>query len=208
LTPSEIVLIHGSRFADVKQSIAAAAMFVLGGLTFLLDGRSRVSSQRLMTNMLKAALLAHEQAGSIRFEIGDGATPHLRTSRSLVVVPTGKKLDWPPATLESRLLLDRRATVADIVFDWLGEDSSNPWNRAAEQGKIMLVLRGVARVSSNWRGRSYRFADDGDALASQTSPQSAEALLARCRENRPEVWGASRHGDRKRGGAPSVETHW
>jgi len=157
-------------------------------ITLLLDGRTGVSSKQLVANTLKAALLAHEQANTIQFEINEETKPHLRGSRSLVVVPTGKTGDWPHATLESRLLLDRRATVADIVFDWLGEDSGNPWDRAAEQCKIMLVLRGVARVQSRWRGRTYVLAADAGPLMSQTSPQPVEALLEDCRANQPQVW--------------------
>ena len=178
LTSSEIVLVHGKCFANRKWPIGTA----------LLDGGSGVSGKQLVTNMLKAALLAHEQADTIRFEIEEGGKQNLHASRSLVVIPTGKTVDWPHATMESRLLLERTATVADIVFDWLGEDSSDPWDRAAEQGKIMLVLRGVAEVRSSWRGRTYAFADDARAAASQNSPQSTEALLAHCRENQPEVW--------------------
>jgi hypothetical protein len=158
------------------------------GITSLLDGRSGVSSRQLVTNMIRAALLAHEQEGSIRFEIEDAKSQGLHASDSLVVVPTGKSVEWPPATMEARLLLDQRASVADIVFDWLGEDSRDPWDRAAEQGMIMLVLRGVAVVGRGWRGRTYVFDGDARGLLSQNSPQAAEVLLARCRESRPDVW--------------------
>src|SRR5262245_7306279 len=158
------------------------------GNTPLLDGRSGVSSRQLVTNMIRAALLAHEQEGSIRFEIEDAKSQGLHASDSLVVVPTGNSVEWPPATMEARLLLDQRASVADIVFDWLGEDSSDPWDRAAEQGMIMLVLRGVAVVGRGWRGRTYIFDGDAHGLLSQTSPQAVEVLLARCRESRPDVW--------------------
>ena len=124
------------------------------GMTTLPDGRSCVSSKQLVANMLKAALLAHEQAGGIRLEIEDEGNQHPGAAASLVVVPTGKLVEWPPATLEARLLLIGRRSVADVVFDWLGEDSRDPWDRAAEQGMIMLVLRGVAAVDSGWRGET------------------------------------------------------
>jgi hypothetical protein len=183
LAPSEIVLLHGDRFAEAKRPIA-----LFTGRTTLLDGRSCVSSKQLVANMLKAALLAHEQAGDIRFEIGDAGNQHPDAAASLMVVPTGKSADWPRATLEARLVLNERRSVADVVSDWLAEDSRNPWDRAAEQGKIMLVLRGIATVSSSWRGRRYLFADAARAPLSQVSPQPVEELLARCRENRPDVW--------------------
>jgi len=183
LAPSEIVLIHGDRFAEAKRRIA-----LFTGRTTLLDGRSCVSSRQLVANMLQAALLAHEQAGGIRFEIEDAGKQRPDAAVSLIVAPTGKLTDWPRATLEARLLLNERRSVADVVFDWLGQGSRDPWDRAAEQGMIMLVLRGIAAVNSGWRGRSYLFAGDALALLSQVSPQPIEELLARCRENRPDVW--------------------
>ena len=179
LTPSEIVLVHGNRFAEPKRPVS-----LFSGRTTLLDGKSCVSSRQLATNMIKAALLAHEERGGIRFEMeGEG------TDACLMIVPTGRETDWPRATLESRLPLDERLSVADIVFDWLGEDSDDPWGRAAQQGKIMLVLRGVAEVSSSWRGRTYRFSGEAAALPSQVSAQSLEDLFARFRETQPDVWG-------------------
>jgi len=182
LTPSEIVLMRGDRFAEAKRPIA-----LFTGRTTLLDGSFCVSSKQLVTNMLKAALLAHEQAGSIQFEIEDAGNQQRDAGALLMVIPTGKLADWPHATLEARLLLSERRSVADVVVDWLGEDSRDPWDRAAERGLIMLVLRGVATVNSGWTGRSYLFADAARSL-SQVSPQHIEELLARCRENRPDVW--------------------
>jgi hypothetical protein len=176
-TPSETVLVHGSRFAEAKRRIP-----LFTGRTILLDGRTCVSSRQLVMKMLKAALLADEHEGGVRFEI-DGSD----AAASLIVVPV-ESADWAPATLESRLLLDERRSVTDIVFDWLGEDSIDPWGRAAQQGMIMLALRGVATVSSGWR-RTYQFATDAVALPSQVSPQAVEDLFARCRESRPDVWG-------------------
>ena len=43
-----------------------------------------------MTNMIRAALLAHQQEGSIRFEIEDAKSRVCMSSDFLVVVPTGK----------------------------------------------------------------------------------------------------------------------
>lgn len=110
------------------------------GITLLLDGKTGVSSQRLVSNMLKAALLAHEQAGTISLEIEEETLLGVVSSNSLVVMPTGKKMEWPPATLEARLLLNQRATVSEIVFDWLGEDSTDPWDRAAVAGQDHVGL--------------------------------------------------------------------
>ena len=155
--------------------------------TLLLDGKTKVASDQLVSSMIKAALLAHEQSGSIRLEFDVNASG--RKSKSLMVVPTGPVKEWPPATLEARLSVNRRAQVSDVIFDWLGEESNDPWDRAAEQGKIMLVLRGIADVClSKWGTRKYSLARDATSLPSETSMQPALDLLTDCRKNRPEIW--------------------
>jgi hypothetical protein len=159
------------------------------GITLLLDGKTGVSSQQLVSNMVKAALLAHEQAGSIRLEIEQEKVRGMMSSDSLVVVPTRKEVEWPANTLEARLLLNRRASVSEIVFDWLGEESTDPWDRGAEQGKIMLVLRGIADVTvSKWGRRKYVLTKDTSKAMLQTCAHLARDLLADCRQSRPEVW--------------------
>jgi hypothetical protein len=158
-------------------------------LTPLLDGQTEVSSQQLVSDMLKVALLAHEQAGTVRFETEEKMVLGVKRSSSLVIVPTEKEIEWPSTTLEARLLLNRRANVSDVVFDWLAEESTDPWGRAAEQGIIMLVLRGFAVVSTTkWGTRKYVLPRDTFRVLSQTSGQPAEELLADCQRNRPEVW--------------------
>jgi hypothetical protein len=162
----------------------------------LLDGKTAVASDQLVSNMLKAALLAQEQSGVIRLEF-DG-TPGGGKSNSLMIVPTGAKKEWPPATMEARLLVSRPASVADIVFDWLAEESNDPWHRAAEQGKIMLVLRGIAEVAlSKWGTRKYVLSEDASAVVSETSAQPVLDLLAECSQSRPEIWTSLDEGIRK-----------
>ena len=63
LTPSEIVLVRGERFAERKWAVAS-----LFGAVTLLDGTSRVSGKQLVTNMIKAAFLAHERERSVEFK--------------------------------------------------------------------------------------------------------------------------------------------
>jgi hypothetical protein len=159
------------------------------GATLLLDGKSAVSSQQLVCNMLKAALLAHERAGTIRLETTEKTVLGVMRSNSLVLVPTGREVDWPSTTLEARLMVSQRANVSDVVFDWLGEESADPWGRAAEQGKTMLVLRGLAAVNVNrWGTRKYILRDGASRDLSQIPVQPAEDLLADCRRNRAEIW--------------------
>jgi hypothetical protein len=165
---SEFALIQGLHLVDANKPIRVGAV-----------------DRQPVTNAIKAALLAREQDGSIRMEIENQSADR---AGSLMIVPTERWADWPRATMESRLVLDRKGAVADIVFEWLGDDSSSPWAQAAEKGMIMLVLRGFAVVQEGWRGRTYALADEARALLSQDSPQTTENLFSSCRENRPSVW--------------------
>ncbi len=175
LTPSEVALIQDLHFVEANKRIKFPR-----SETILFGFRLGVSDKQPVTNMIKAALLAREQDGSIRLEIESAESRPVDEAGLLMVVPTGNSADWPRATMESRLLLDRKGAVADIVFDWLGDDSPAPWSYAAEKGMIMLALRGFAVVQLGWGGRTY-----APAL---TPPQATEDLLTPCRENRPSVW--------------------
>lgn len=156
--------------------------------TLLLDGKTGVSAKELVSNMLKAALLAHEKAGTIRLETEEHTSKDSRTV-ALIAVPTGKTIEWPPATLESRLLLDKRACVSDLVFDWLYEDSKDPWMRAAEQCKIMLVIRGVANRVSKKQGKArYLFTENSLLTTSKSAAQPVKDLLTHCQQSTPETW--------------------
>jgi hypothetical protein len=168
LTPSEFALIQGLHLVDANKPIRVGAV-----------------DRQPVTNAIKAALLAREQDGSIRMEIEDQS---LDRAGSLMIVPTERSADWPSATMESRLVPDRKSAVTDIVFDWLGDDSLWPWALVAEKGMIMLALRGLALVQVGWRGRTYALADEARALLSQESPRTTESLFAACRENQPGVW--------------------
>jgi hypothetical protein len=183
LTPSEFALIHELRLEEADKPIKFPR-----SVTILFGFRLGDFDKQPVTNMIKAALLAREQDGSIRLEIQSAEWRPIDEAGLLMVVPTGNSADWPPATMESRLLLDRKGAVADIAFDWLGDDSPAPWAYAAEKGMIMLALRGLAVVQLGWWGRTYAMVRSAPALLPQDSPQVTESLFAPCREYRPSMW--------------------
>ena len=186
LTPGEVVLVHGNRFAEAKRPIPLLFSGFSGfsSRTTLLDGKSCVSSRQLATNMLKAALLAHEQQGGVRLEMeGEG------TAASLMIVPTGRKPTGRAPRWNCASRSTRGSASQTSSSTGLAKTVTIRGVEAAQQGMIMLVLRGVAEVSSSWRGRTYQFSGEAAALPSQVSAQAVEDLFARFRETRPDVWG-------------------
>lgn len=174
LTPSETVLLNGSQFASKT----------IFGNTMLLDAKTRVYSRDLVVAELKAALLAHEQMGTIRLEVSkaNGADP------SLYVQPTGRQVSWPLPSLESRLQFIGYQEVSEVVRRWLCEDVTKPWKRAAEKTFIPLVLRGIADVKQGLSTKSYRLINADAALVASEGLQAIVDLFAECQRNRPEVW--------------------
>ena len=167
LTPSEIVLLHGEQFARK------------GGRTRLLDGTTRVSSKALLLAMVRAALLAHEQAGTLRLEIAEQKTAGWRPSARLFVVTTGKEADWPAPSLESRLFFKEHAEVSAVLANWLWV-GRRPWDWAVEQVKIPMALRGVVTVKAERTGPAYTVAEDASSLIARQPVKPVRDLLEAC----------------------------
>jgi hypothetical protein len=174
VTPSEVVAIHGTEFASQT----------LGGNIHLLDGQSEVSCRELLEAELQAALLAHEEAGTVRFEVAEVETGKPR----LYVTATGVRKAWPEPSTESRLEFGGREELSAVLRRWLARESHFQWKRGAEKTFLPLVLRGIAVLSQKGRERRYLLMNrDAEAAAAQMRPAVAR-LLDRCREERPQVW--------------------
>ena len=172
ITPSEVVAIHGARFA--AQTVSDN--------TTLLDGVTQVSARELLLAELKAAILAHEQAGTIRLEIsGTGE------KRQLHIVPTGTGAMWPSPSTESRLEFPAREEATVAVRRWLAEPSHAGWQRASEKMHIHLVLRGLAVISQRGRQRTYILTDRHARAEADRSLPAVASLLEGCAAERPEV---------------------
>jgi len=138
LSPSELVLLKGEQFA--KKSFS--------GNIKLLHTDNKVSAKEVSQAIMMAALLANEQTGAVRLEVGrKKALLGLRKVNTLFVTPGDITVSWPDNSLESEIpilaeqLLDEkeRNEVSTIFYTWLRKDSANPWQSAVE-----LVKEGMA----------------------------------------------------------------
>jgi|GEM_PF-1937937 len=195
LTPSEVVLLHGERFAT--RSIA-------GNVT--VPGTDRtVAADQLTTAILSATLLANEDAGAIRFEVGERARwLGLRSRTALFVVPDGPAPEWPRGTLEWAIptfLLemgsvedDDRIALAALVDALFDGDETDPWRYVIGLVKDGLAARGLLeRRPERWfrlpTGRTeYGHTEELDRLVADASPDRIERQFSSVETARPELW--------------------
>ncbi len=120
---------------------------------------SGAKDEQWVVQSLLAALRAMEKAGMVEFQTKENGL--LKKSRVIDVVPSGRKPVRPPYTLEARLRVRTPRRVSDVVYEWLEEDCSKPFQRAAEQLRVMAVLRGFGRLDWNPKsGRGYSISEE------------------------------------------------
>ena len=139
-TPSELVLLHGDQFAKK----------VMMGNIKLLHTDASVSFSQLGQAILASAVLADENAGNLRLEVRqEKATFGLRKVKKLYANPTPHKVDWPEFSLEHELprIAERVKNendsyqVSNLIYAWLRQDSSSPWQSTIEMVKSGLAER-------------------------------------------------------------------
>ncbi|MEP7352897.1 MAG: DUF3592 domain-containing protein [Acidobacteriota bacterium] len=174
VTPSEVVAIYATQFASQT----------LAGNIRVITGDAKVSAQDLLRAELKAAILAHEKAGTIRLELTDSLKP------TLYAVLQESSFLWPTPSTEARLEFPGREALSQAIVRWLAQPSYYAWARGAEKAYIPLVLRQAARVVQTGQVRKYRLADQAvEAAAAQNLPV-VRGLLQSCQMERPQIWDA------------------
>lgn len=192
LSPSELVLLKGEQFA--KKSFS--------GNIKLLHTDNKVSAKEIGQVILMAALLANEQTGTVRLEVGrKEALLGLCKVDTLFVAPGDVTVSWPDNSLESeiptlakQLLADKeRNEVSTIFYTWLCKDSVNPWQSVVELVKEGMASRGYLELIEQKRLKfftltHYDLAESTSSLAAQQSAEPIKQLLTMCERTRPEVW--------------------
>lgn len=153
LSPSELVLLHGEKFAS-KAGMLGAGNFDL------LHTAGQVSLQDLGKVMWGTAFLVLQQRGAIRLAM-QSRKALLRTVQVLVAEPTGNWADVPQTSIEGAIqtVLSQQGPkdVDEIVYILLQSDSSNPWSDLVQFGVKGLEQRRLVWVEEKkaFLGKTY-----------------------------------------------------
>lgn len=191
LAPSEVVYLNGEQFAKK----------VMLGNVDLLHSDEKVSLSQLGQAILATAFLAGEQAGAFRLEGRERkAMLGLRKVQELFAVPASPREKLPEHSLEAtfsdlatRLALQGDNDIYSMVYAWLREDASSPWNTAMELMKAGMARRGMLEATEEKKLKiftvtRYTLPERTARLVKGQSVGPVKALLDNCARTRPEVW--------------------
>jgi hypothetical protein len=192
LSPSELVLLNGEKFAKK----------VMMGNTQLMHREASVSSAQLGQAILACTILALEFSGNLQLEVRqEKALFGLRKVANLYGNPTPKTVEWPEPSLESQLLQvadhlkekDDSNQVTNIIYAWLREDSGAPWQTTIELVKSCMAQRGMLKTVEEKRLKvftqtRYELPESTKSLANQLPVQPIQQLLSNCESYRKDIW--------------------
>lgn len=192
ISPSELVLLKGDQFAKK----------VMMGNIKLLNSEASVSVSQLGQAILAVAVLAAEAAGNLQLEVRQGkAMFGLRKVKNLYANPTPTPVEWPKYSLEAQLppIAERFKNdqesheVSNLIYSWLRQDSSSPWQSTIEMIKSGLAERGLLDTSEETKLKvftvtNYSLPQDTASLAAEQPIEPVKQLLANCENDRREIW--------------------
>jgi hypothetical protein len=191
-SPSELVLLNGDQFAK---------KVMLGNIQ-LLHTDASVSVSQLGQAILAAAVLAVEAVENLEFEVRqDKAMFGLRKVKKLYASPTQTPVEWPEHSLEAQLPLiaeqfkqdQESQEISNLIYTWLRQDSSSPWQSTIEMVEAGLAERGLLDASKETRLKvftvtNYSLPESTASLAAEQPVEPIKQLLADCENNRREDW--------------------
>jgi hypothetical protein len=192
ISSSELVLLRGDQFAKK----------VMIGNIKLLHTDASVSISQLGQAILAAAVLAAEAAGNLQLEVRQGkAMFGLRKVKNLYANPTTTPVEWPEYSLEAQLppIAERFKNdqdsheVSNLIYAWLRQDSSSPWQSAIEMVQSGLAERGLLDTSEETKLKvftkiNYSLPESTASLAAEQPIEPVKQLLANCENDRREIW--------------------
>jgi len=186
LSPSEVVLLHGSRFSPMGKGHGPLFTMPTSGV--------QVSAPILVTAMYTVAALANEQAGLIRLTVQPKkAMLGLRTVTTVMAELAGTQAPWPQGSPEwhmHRYLSQyRRPMELRDLYTVLLQSDSDPTQQALRSALAALAVRGLLQqeaVKTLLVFTSYRYSANGATMAAAAAqpPASIEDLLAQTRRTR------------------------
>ncbi len=190
LTPSEIVLLNGERFAP------------RAGLTHkfhLLHMEQDVSLTHLAQSMAVAAILANEQVGTLRLDPCERKTLFGLAKTTVLLVHPLRPLAWPEPSLEGDLARLAAQVSAEkdggevwrLLDAWLAQDCPDPYARLVERVEANLAQRGLLHAETRTKMKIFSTTayslPESTRLMGLRSLSSAEALLHSAQQQ-PERW--------------------
>jgi hypothetical protein len=186
ISPSELVLLNGEQFA--KKSMM--------GNTKLLHTDASVSNSQLGEAILTVALLAVGTNGNLKFETrAEKAMLGLRKVNSIYVQLSTINNDWPPHSPEAQLIQisnemsqdGKTVKVNELIYSWLQQDSSSPWQTTIDMVKFGLAERDMLETSETTKmkvftTREYHLPASTAALTRQYPIEPVYELLANCED--------------------------
>jgi len=191
LTPSEMVFLNGELFAKK----------VMLGNVDLLHSDEKVSIAQLGEAILATAMLACEQAGAIRLEVRERkGMLGLRKVRELFAVPTTPRENLPENSLEAvfydlavNLAPQNKNDIYTMLYVWLRQDATAPWNTVMDLMKAGMAERGMLDATQEKKLKiftvtHYAYPEQTARLVKGQSAGPVKAMLENCERTRPEVW--------------------
>ncbi len=192
LSSSELVLLNGDQFAK---------KIMIGNIK-LLHTDASVSISQLGQAILAAGVLAAEAAGNLQLEVRqEKALFGLRKVKNLYANPTPTPVEWPKYSLEAQLppIAERFKNdqesheVSNLIYAWLRQDSSSPWQSTIEMVQSGLAERGLLDTSEETKLKvftkiNYSLPESTASLAAQQPIEPVKQLLANCENDRREIW--------------------
>ncbi len=192
-TPSELVLLNGERFSPKAKLL---------NKTRLIHNGQEVACTTLVERMLAGAILATEQRQVNRLEIRQKkGLLGLGKVNALYLEPTGRSFGWPDGTVEAELC--RRAPllkankarneVYNLVYEWMGSDSNNPWDQVVTLVQSGLAQRGLLDIEEKkvllvFKSQTYVFPQRTAELLNREDPSGVQRALDACEQGRPDIW--------------------
>jgi hypothetical protein len=193
LTPSEHVYLNGEKFAP------KAGIF---GKTRLMHVDFDANVTQLVQSVLAAAFLILEQQGTLRLEIRQKKVLFgLTSTKAMYADAVGPAAAWPAQTIEAALpgLTAQLAAnkgqneVYSLIYAWLGQDYSSPYEEVLRRVKDGLAVRGLleaneVRTLKIFTRTVYVLPEATRRLALTQPIQPVQQLFGACQQTRAEVW--------------------
>ena len=193
LTPSEHVYLNGEKFAP------KAGIF---GKTRLMHMDFDANVTQLVQAIFAAAFLTLEQQGTLRLEIRPKKVLFgLASTKALFADSIGAMAAWPAQTIEAVMpgMAYQFASnkgqneVYTLVYAWLGQDFSSPFEEVLKRIKNGMAARGLVeareeRTLKIFTRTVYSLPEATRQLALVQSIQPVQQLFTWCQQTRPELW--------------------